>query len=192
MNFRAVGWALAGALVLVSGPVRAAQCDGVAFPDRVTVGGRVLQLNGLGIRKATFFRIKVYVGALYLAHRSHDAAAILNSGGTSEIVLHFLWHVTTGELREAWREGFAHSASAQLPALRSRIAILDGWMHGIDSGQTMTFIHRRGHGIEYLLDGRERGTIPGTDFARAFLGIWLGPRPPGKALRAGLLGGRCE
>ncbi len=183
---------LAAGLALAGGVVHAGQCDGVSFPDRVTVHGQVLALNGLGIRKATIFRIKVYVAALYLAHRSSDAAAVLSHDQSSEIALRFLWHVTTGELRDAWRDGFARSAPGRLPELRSRIATLDGWMHGVDSGQTMTFIHVRGQGIEYLLDGVKQGTIPGEDFARAFLGIWLGPRPPGKALKAALLGGSCQ
>ena len=192
MRIRLECLVLVAALAMAGGAVHAGQCDGVSFPDQVTVHGQVLALNGLGIRKATFFRIKVYVGALYLAHRSSDAAAILRHDESSEIALHFLWHVTTGELRDAWREGFARSAQGRLAQLRSRIALLDGWMHGVDSGQTMTFVHTRGQGIEYLLDGVKQGTIPGADFARAFLGIWLGARPPGKALKAGLLGGRCR
>lgn len=192
MGIRLACIALAVGLTMASSPLHAAQCDGVKFPDQVTVAGEPLVLNGLGIRKATIFRINVYVGALYLTHRSGNAAAILNSDQPSEIVLHFRWHVTAGELRDAWNEGFAHSAKGQLPALRARIATLDGWMNGVGSGQTMTFIHERGQGIRYLFNGVQRGTIPGADFARAFLGIWLGPHPPTKALQAGLLGGACR
>ena len=189
------GWksmALAAALLIASGGAQARQCDGVSFPEQVTVHGQSLRLNGLGLRKATFFRIKVYVGALYLAHPSTDAAAILSSDQPSEIVLHMLWHVTAGELRSAWREGFRHSAPQQLAALRGRIAELNGWMHGLGSGQTMAFVHLPGKGIEYLLNGVAQGSIPGTDFARAFFGIWLGPHPPGRAPKAGLLGGPCR
>ena len=184
--------ALAALLAAAGGVAQARQCDGVSFPEHVTVHGQTLTLNGLGIRKATFFRIKVYVGALYLAHPSADAAAILGTDQPSEIVLHFLWHVTTGELRDAWREGFKASAPQELPALRARIAQLNGWMHGVGSGQSMTFVHRSGQGIEYLLNGVPQGSIAGADFARAFLGIWLGAHPPGRALKAGLLGGACR
>ncbi len=184
--------ALVALLATASGVAQARQCDRVVFPEHVTVHGQPLTLNGLGIRKATWFRIKVYVGALYLAHPSADAATILATDQPSEIVLHFLWHVTTGQLRSAWREGFKDSAPGELPALRARIGKLNGWMHGVGSGQTMTFIHLPGQGIEYLFNGKAQGTIEGTDFARAFLGIWLGPRPPGRALKAGLLGGKCE
>ena len=189
MGMRTRALALAVLLAMAVGLAQARQCDGVSFPDQVTVHGERLALNGLGIRKATFFRIKVYVGALYLAHPSSDAAAILAADEPSQIVLHFLWHVTAGELRSAWREGFGASAPHSLQA---RIAELNGWMHGIGSGHTMTFVHLPGQGIEYLLDGKPQGHIPGADFARAFLGIWLGPHPPGRALKAGLLGGACR
>lgn len=192
MRYR-TGWAaLAVVLALSVGAARARECDGVSFPDRVTVQGQSLTLNGLGIRKATWFGIKVYVGALYLAHPSSDASAILGAREPSEIVLHFLWSVSAGQLRGAWSEGFAKSAAEALPQLRSRIAQLNGWMTGVKSGQSMAFVHVPGKGIEYLLDGVPRGTIAGDDFATAFLGIWLGQKPPGRQLKAGLLGGACR
>jgi hypothetical protein len=189
-RLRMIGWAVA--LVAAAGLAQARQCDGVSFPEQVTVHGQSLTLNGLGIRKATFLRIKVYVAALYLPHPSTDAAGILAADQPSEIVLHFLWHVTTGQLRDAWRDGFKQSAPQELPALRARIDTLNGWMHGIGSGHSMAFVHRPGQGIEYLLDGVPQGDIPGEDFARAFFGIWLGAHPPGRDLKAGLLGAACR
>jgi len=167
------------------------ECDGVSFPEHVQAQGETLTLNGLGLRKATLFGIKVYVGALYVAHTTSDAGTILNSRDPTEIELRFVFHVTAGQLRDAWREGFEKSAPGQLDQLQSRIARLNGWMTGVSSGQRMTFLRIPGVGIQYSLDGIVKGTIAGDDFARAFLGIWLGPSPPNEALRAGLLGGAC-
>jgi hypothetical protein len=168
------------------------QCDGVSFPEHIQAAGQTLTLNGLGLRKATFLGIKVYVGALYLPHPTADANAILASRDPLEIELRFVFHATAGQLRSAWQEGFEKSAPRQLPRLESRIAQLQGWMTGVGSGQRMTFIRVPGVGIEYSLDGTSRGTIPGDDFARAFLAIWLGSSPPNPQLRTGLLGGACE
>lgn len=179
--------ALAGA-----GIARAAECDGVSFPKHITVQGQRLTLNGLGLRRATWFGIKVYVGALYLAHPSRNAAAVLGAREPSEMVLRFLWSVSARELRGAWREGFANSAPGEAARLKGRIAQLNGWMHGVKSGQSMAFAHIPGHGLQYFLDGKLGGTITGEDFATAFLGIWLGPKPPGQRLKAGLLGGQCR
>jgi hypothetical protein len=167
------------------------ECDGVSFPAQIQAGGETLTLNGLGLRKATLFRIKVYVGALYLAHPTANAQQILSSRDPAEMELRFVFHVTAGQLRDAWREGFEKSAAGQLPRLRSRIAQLDGWMRSVGSGDRMTFLRLPGAGIEYSLNGAVQGTIPGDDFANAFLAIWLGASPPNQALRAGLLGGPC-
>lgn len=105
--------------------------------------------------------------------------------------LRFVFHVTAGELRGAWRDGFEKSAPAELPRLQSRIAQLDARTRSVSSGERMTFLRIPGKGIEYSLDGAVVGTIPGEDFARAFLTIWLGASPPSRELRAGLLGGPC-
>ena len=182
----------------VGGSALARDCDGVSFPEHIQVGpigqagGATLTLNGLGLRKATIFGIKVYVAGLYVPHPTADAAAILSAREPAQIELRFVFRATAGQLRDAWREGFEKSAGADLPRLQSRIAQLQGWMHGVKSGQRMTFLRIPGVGIRYSLDGTPEGTIQGADFARAFLAIWLGPAPPNPGLRAGLLGGPCE
>ncbi|MGH8295568.1 MAG: chalcone isomerase family protein [Steroidobacteraceae bacterium] len=186
---------LAAAALLCAGPAGAAavasECDGVSFPEHAQARGETLTLNGLGLRRATIFGIKVYVGALYVAHPTADAQAILASPDPVEVELRFVFHVTAGQLRKAWREGFAKSAPGELPWLQSRIAQLNGWMRGVGSGQRMTFLRIPGVGIQYSLDGAVQGTIPGDEFATALLAIWLGPSPPSQALRAGILGGPC-
>jgi|SRR5579863_8308302 len=191
-------WACASAALLVSlgvtiaGTAAARDCDGVSFPEQIQVPGATLTLNGLGLRKATIFGIKVYVGALYVPHPTADAAAILSSQQPAEVELRFVFHVTAGQLRDAWQEGFAKSAPGELPRLQARIAQLNGWMQSVGSGQRMTFLRIPGVGIQYARDGAVQGTIAGDDFAKAFLAIWLGPSPPSPELRAGLLGGECR
>ena len=176
----------------IAGSAAARDCDGVSFPQQIQAHGETLTLNGLGLRKATIFGIKVYVGALYVAHPTGDAAAILNSQQAAEVELRFVFHVTAGQLRDAWQEGFQKSAGAELPQLQSRIAQLNGWMQSVGSGQRMTFLRIPGVGIQYSLDGAVKGTISGDDFAKAFFAIWLGSSPPSPELRAGLLGGECR
>src|SRR5262245_6919743 len=52
--------------VIPGAPALGAECLAVKVPDSVKTGGADLVLNGLGIRKATFLEVKVYVAALYL------------------------------------------------------------------------------------------------------------------------------
>jgi hypothetical protein len=176
--FASAAWLVLFSPPGLAGTPAARECDGVSFPAQLQSGG-------------TTFGIKVYVGALYVPHPTADANAILTSGEPVEIELRFVFHVTAGQLRDAWQEGFEKSASARLAQLQSRIAQLDGWMTSVGSGDRMTFVRRPGVGIEYSLNGVPKGTIAGDDFATAFLAIWLGSSPPSPQLRAGLLGGPC-
>ena len=167
-------------------------CQGVSFPEQVQVNGSTLTLNGLGLRQATFLKVNVYVAALYVAHVSSDVPALLASNTPKELILHFVHNVSDDELTKAWEEGFEHNAKAQLPALHERIDTLKGWMADMKVGQRLIFIHKPGAGIQVEVNGAVQGTIPGDDFATAFLSIWLGPHPPNPNLKSGLLGGACE
>jgi len=177
-------------LVAASCPVAAAECVGVAMPDAVTVNGQVLSLNGMGLRAATFLKVKVYVAGLYLPGKSADASAIIRSAQPWQLVLNFVRDVDTADINKAWREGFEKNARDQLATLQDRIARLEGYMQDFREGSTLTFSHVPGRGTEIVVDGKTRGIIEGSDFGAALISIWLGD-PPNAGLKEGLLGGPC-
>jgi hypothetical protein len=174
------------------GAAHGKECQGVNFPEQVQLDGGTLMLNGLGLRQATILKVNVYVAALYVAKVSSDAHALLVSNTPKELILHFVHNVGDDDLKKGWEEGFAHNAKEQLAALQARIEQLKGWMADMQSGQRLAFIHKPGAGLQVEVKGTVRGTIPGDDFATAFLSIWLGAHPPNPGLKSGLLGGACE
>src|SRR5438445_8793787 len=87
-------------LLMFAAAVPAGTIERVTFPDTVTVGGRTLLLNGMGLRQKLFFNL--YVGALYLENKSDDDSAILGADAPKRLVLHFLY-------REVSREKLARS-----------------------------------------------------------------------------------
>jgi hypothetical protein len=178
----AIVWLSAGAIAA------GAEREGVRFPERVDVEGTPLVLNGLGVRKATFMKVKVYVAGLYLPGRSSDARSIIDAVEPKRIELAFVRGVGQRDIVKAFGEGFEKSAGAQLPTLRGRIAELDRMMPAFHEGDRMTFTHVPGRGVTVEVNGVKRGNIAGDDFARALFGIWLGPKPPNESLRDGLLG----
>ncbi len=178
--------------LLWSTSIQARECHGVVFADEAHADTADLSLNGLGIRKATFLKVNVYVAALYVTRPTHDANALIASNDTQELILHFVRGVGTDDLTKAWTEGFAQAAPAQRDALRSRVATLNSWMSDVKSGQRFVFVRRPGAGVQFSVDGAVKGTITGDDFARTLFSIWLGPNPPNPELKAGLLGGPCE
>jgi hypothetical protein len=167
------------------------ECKGIEFPDHVQVDSSNLTLNGLGLRKATLFKVSVYVAALYAAKPSNDPNAVITSSTPVELTLHFVRNVSVDDLTNAWTEGFSRNSDGQVAAIKDRIAQLNGWMTNMKTGERLTFIRRPGAGIQVDVNGAVRGTIEGDDFAKAFLSIWLGAKPPNPELKSGLLGGAC-
>ena len=170
---------------LGAGVAHGKECKGVNFPDQVQVEGTSLTLNGLGLRQATAFKVNVYVAALYVAKTSSDAKALLGANTPSELVLQFVRNVGADDLRKGWSEGFEKNSKDQLPALKDRIATLNGWMADVKSGERLTFINKPGAGLQVDVNGAVKGTIKGDDFAKAFLAIWLGADPPNPEIKVG-------
>src|SRR5262245_47212310 len=112
-------WLLAPVLSLAIGnTASAAECQGANFPDSVTADGTNLLLNGLGIRKATMLKVKVYVAGLYLPAKSSDAGQILGASQPWHYVLHFVRDVDASDIREAYEEGFKKAAGDKLSGLQ--------------------------------------------------------------------------
>jgi hypothetical protein len=177
---------------LGAGAAHGKECKGVNFPEQATVEGANLTLNGLGLRQATAFKVNVYVAALYVAKTSNDANALLGANAPSELILQFVRNVGADDLRKGWSEGFEKNAKSQLPALKERIDMLNGWMSDVKTGERLGFIHKPGVGLAVEVNGAVKGVIKGDDFAKAFLAIWLGADPPNPEIKAGLLGGACS
>ena len=170
-------------------PGTAGQLAGVSFSDQVTVEGRTLVLNGMGVREATILGVHVYVAGLYLEARSSDASRIIAAEETKRLVLYFVRDVGRDSLIGAWNEGFAKSGGPALAGLRDRVATLNAWMVDMRRGDTLTFTQVPGKGIVVEVNGQAKGTLDGADFSRALWGIWLGDQPPNPKLKLGLLGG---
>lgn len=193
IRMRATVAALAVLLALALGrPALAATCRDLTFPETVKAANTELTLNGLGLRKATIFNVRVYVAALYLPQRSSDAGQILAANRPWRLELRFVRDVAVGDIRDAWQEGFEKSAPERLAALQPRIDALKTAMTDFKSGQSLVFTNDPATGVAVSVSGAAPRSIPGVDFATALLAVWLGPKPPNGDLKSGLLGGRCE
>jgi hypothetical protein len=166
-----------------------ATCREISFPRHLQVSGSDLTLNGLGVRKATFLKVNVYVAALYVTQPSRDAKAIIESDKPQQLTLQFVRNVGVDDLRKAFLEGFERDPSAAV--LKERVARLNGWMSDMKTGQRLGFVRLPHSGVQVSVNGVQMGLIEGDDFARALISIWMGAAPPNPELKNGLLGGEC-
>lgn len=181
--------ALGCALGLAAGSGWAREVAGVVVPEGATVGDAALVLNGAGIRRKFF--IKVYVGALYLPHRAQATAAVLDMPGPTRVTMHVLYdEIAAHKLVSAWNDGFEANLSAnERSALAPRIDAFNALFDTVREGDEVRLDYVPEAGTQVFIRGQLRGTIPGADFHRALLKVWLGDHPADAGLKAAMLGG---
>jgi Chalcone isomerase-like len=182
--------ALLGFLLLCQ-TATAREVAGVQVPENATLPGHSapLVLNGAGVRSKFF--VKVYVGALYLPKREASAAAILAAPAPASVRLHFLHsEVEVAKLVSAWNDGFAaNQDEATLNSLRPRIEQFNGLFRTVHKGDSIRIDLLPAEGTQVWINEELRGTVPGTDFHKALLEIWLGAKPADGNLKEGMLSG---
>lgn len=169
-------------------PIGAREIAGVDLPESVAVKNKVLVLNGAGIRKKLF--IKVYVAGLYLTVKRTTASEILADQGAKRIVMSFLYkEVSSERLVEGWNVGFADNNTAEeLKVLQDRIDQFNGLFRTVRRGDTIRLDYMPNEGTQVWINDALQGTVPGEDFSRALLEIWLGAKPADDNLKEALLG----
>lgn len=178
---------LTGLFLLTSAGAR--EVEGVNLPERITVDGQELVLNGAGVREKFFFDI--YVAGLYLPQKETDAGKILAQDQPWRMVMHFLFRkVDSEKLADGWEEGFtANLEATRLDRLRARLDHFKSLFPTMRRGEEIILDYRPGRGVLVNIEGQEKGVIGGSDFARALLSVWLGREPVTDELKAALLGG---
>ncbi|MBC7538962.1 MAG: chalcone isomerase family protein [Bacteriovorax sp.] len=172
-------------LLVISFNLTAATLDDVTFADKVNVEGKDLVLNGIGIRKATILKIKVYYGALFVEGKTKDPNAFLATAAPKQIVMHFVRDVEAKKLQDAFTEGMEAanknhaSFKAQLDKFNSNIVNV--------VKNDLIIITFTNDGVSLNVKGRQAEKITGTEFAHALLNIWF-INPRDENLRNGLLG----
>jgi hypothetical protein len=181
-------WLLIISLVVITqvglSSVQAATLAEVDLPDQATVGSKTVVLNGLGLRTATVFKVKVI--GLYLESKSNDAEAIIASSGNKRIAMHFVHRVTARELRGGWTEGFEDNIK-DTAGIKKEIEKFNASMRDVKEGDSIV-LDFAGDSVDVLINDTRIDSITGKAFQQAALAIWLGPKPPNKPLKQGILG----
>lgn len=165
---------------------QAATYEGVTVPDTVTVGGKSLVLNGMGLRTKFFFRI--YVGALYLPQKAASMNAVLDQTGPDRILMHMIYAVDKSQFVDAWSEGFKDNNPQMSAGLKADVDKFIVFFGNSKKNDVITLDYLPGQGTQVSWNGAVKGTIPGEDFHQALLRVFIGPKPPTEALKKGLLG----
>jgi Chalcone isomerase-like len=171
--------------------VAAADVAGVKIDDRTRLGNAELVLNGAGLRKRVFFQ--VYAIGLYLPQKTVNPGAVLEQEGPKRVAIHMLRDVGADPFIEALVDGIrANHSEAEAKALQPRIQQLAAGIAELKEAKKGMAITLDWNGTDTRLvaQGKPVGQpIPGEDFYRALLRIWIGAKPVQDDLKRALLGG---
>jgi hypothetical protein len=178
-------------LLLIALPASAAEVAGVRLEEHTNVASTDLVLNGAGLRRRLVFQ--VYAMGLYLQQKTTEAAAVLKLPGAKRVAMHMLRDVPAEQFSDALADGIRENHSeADAKALVPRLMQLVSVMAEVKEAKKgmLIALDWTGVGTQVLIDGKPHGRpIPGEDFYRALLRIWLGEHPVQDDLKRALLGG---
>lgn len=187
---RHIAFLILFSLIAAGSPVNAHQIAGVDIPNTLMLSdtGPTLVLNGAGIRKKFF--MDIYIGALYLPAKTTDATSILTGTGPASVLMHFLYkEVSRDKITGGWNDGFAaNHTTEEMAALQPKLDAFNALFDTAHEGDIIRIDHLPGSGTQVLVNGALKGSIPGDEFYRSLLRIWLGAQPISKALKHGMLG----
>lgn len=179
------------AAMMMGAPAWAAKIEDKEFPDTLSITKKNLVLNGVGLRtkKKLGMNFRVYVGGLYVAAKSTEAAKHLEPGD-KVLELIFLRSLDKGTLQEAWSEGFPKNCQMECEAGAETLKQFNDLMVDVkeDSRLKMTFDK---DGVSVELTGKtenKSGRINSAAFAKNIMAVFIGPQPPTEQLKKGLLG----
>lgn len=193
---RLIGSTLIGFMIPLLTPIGAAfaaEVEGVKLADKVRVSdaGPDLVLNGAGVRTRLFFR--VYVGALYLQRKQASTRDVLSDPGPKRVAMHLLRDLGADQLFSALKEGLSDNHSPEEVAkFEPQVKQLEGIFNAVKaakSGDVILLDYLPGAGTRVAVNRDDKGTVPGEDFNRALLRIWLGEKPVDASLKKAMLGG---
>lgn len=163
----------------------------VDLPSTTTVNRVELKLNGVGLRTATLFRLKVYAAGLYLQKLSTDPAEILESKTPKKVTLYFLRNLKRDQLVDAWKNSFKDNCGTECEQMKPALTQLSGLMTDVVEGELLSFTFFA-DSIEVSIKGEAPQKIMGEGFSKVLLTTWLGPNPPNGDLKKGMLGQLIE
>ena len=168
----------------------AAEVAGVKFPDTAKVGGKELQLNGLGVRTKLVFR--VYAAGLYLTEKASTVEDVMKADGPRRVQLVMMREISSDDFGNAFMTGLNNNLDskdkAKIVTQISKFGEMFALLDALKKGDVLDLDWIPGTGTTCYLNGKRVGEVtPDLAFYNSILKIWLGEKPADTSLKPKLL-----
>ena len=93
--------------------------------------------------------------------------------------------MTADKLRKGWEEGFKDNYK-DVGSIEGEIEKFNATMQDVKEGDSIE-LDFSGDVVDIVVKGSKADSVNNPAFQQALLAIWLGPNPPGDALKDGIL-----
>ncbi len=179
--------------LLLALPASAAVESGVEFDEVAVVDASSREPIELELCSTGLLRYKRifrgYAAALY--REQCDVAGPDLAAAPLKLELSYFWSIGGHRFGEAAEKLLRRSLDpAEFAEIEVRMRRLHAAYRSVSPGDRYALTWRPGVGTELSLNGEALVTVEGDDFARAYLGLWLGDEPMDEKLRNALLARR--
>lgn len=161
---------------------------GACFDGQKEVEGQRLPLRGTGLLQ--YLKLDIYSGAFY-APEHVDTPEEALADVPKSLILQYHRGIKVKWMQQASERILKKNPAVDLQALKPRLDLIAGAYQKVEKGDRYELRYAPGKGTTLLLNDREVIQVPGEDFARAYLGIWLSEKPANARFRDSLLGRRA-
>lgn len=174
-------------LFMTGGHAQSRNIEGINFPEKLSISGAELGLNGGGLREKLGF-LDLYVGALYLNKKSSDATEIIMSDNPMAIrIVIASGLVTRDRFLEALEEGFDNTSVGQYSS-KDIQSFKEFLSDAFEPNDEILLSYSPEKGTILSKNGEVRGSFAGLAFKQALFAIWLGDKPAQNSLKEQMLG----
>ena len=161
-----------------------------AFPPTITVNGKTLTLNGVGLRKKFIFN--VYTAGLYVEKKSTNPDQLVESADLKVLQLRYHRDIDLQTAIDAFKEGFPKNCRNNCETLKPLLYKFDESVlteSPVVKGQVKTYTISTNE-LSVSVAGGKNSTQPvsSPDLGQEFLRVFLGAFPASEDLKDGLAG----
>ncbi len=161
--------------------------DEICFPNSVEIAGTKLTLRGISL--FTYWGFRVYTGAFYAPPEVRTVNQAL-SDVPKYLVLHYHRGLEAQNFVDNSEYILKQNPDINMQELRPELQKLYKSYGDVKEGDKYALQYIPGQGTTLTLNGKPQGSFPGTDFQKAYFGIWLSNYSVGKDFTRKLLDGK--
>lgn len=164
-----------------------ARCiDDICFSEKIGVVNEDFILKGIGLLE--YLKLDLYVAALYLPPEEVNTKDVLDSEVSKKLIIYYKRGIKVSWMNKVAEKNIRKNPTVDFFKIEQQVKAIGRAYTQVNKGDNYTLSYdAKKQTTTLFLNDNEVIQINGSDFSRAYFGIWLGPYSANQELCAKLL-----